>query len=137
MTTNVKPTIELTAERITCTKHLEPFRDNWPHGFEIFGEYLIEAYAHDRGVDRLGEFNEDNARRIEKDLDRHPLCEQVGHDSLLAAYLFSGIGRQGHCTMCGEDQWGTKILTTNASGVIETHRHVCFNCLIEKFDRVN
>ena len=137
MTTETMPTISLTAERICCTKHLEPFRDNWPHGFETFGEYLLDAYTHDKGVDRLSVLRDEDARAIEAELDRHPLCELVGPADLEAAYLFSGIGRQARCMSCGEDQWGTKLLTRGADGVITTHKHICFTCLISKFGWVN
>lgn len=123
------PALELTHTRVACSKHLEPFRTNWPStGYTSWAVDLLESY--DPG-------SETDPNVIAFLLDEHPLCERVTRAALLGAYLRSGIGVQRRCLICMKSGLGTAITARQATGAPQKLRHVCFECLLDRMHRVN
>lgn len=126
-----KPSLEITPERVICSLHGEPFREQWPKGYS---EMVVAAIDHVLDSDGFrGDAKNLCAEGVEKPgvremtaaLDLLPVCCRLTSDQLLKAYKAAKIGRTKRCKLCGKKREGTHFRTTTVE-----FRHVCFICVV-------
>jgi hypothetical protein len=117
------PDVIIDFERIFCRVHGEPFRAEWPKGYDIayrmlFGEAVKTAeMLIATGGDKL---------KLGAELDRKPACCRVPHKALRAAYITAGVGFKAKCKRCGKFAEGSRFM----SGEQVVYDHLCFGCII-------
>lgn len=136
--------VPLDQRHIACSRHGEPFRANWPLGWESFatdistralGTPALQAGLQAttwRAIDLIWE---DLPRRRHPDevrdlLARRPACEWVTGPELLAAYIASGIGVVRLCQVCRLLRPGAPFGLREGQG-IRVISHACFRCVID------
>ena len=121
--------VDLTFDRVVCPRHGEPFRDEWPNGFPTFSMLLFEDLSkNETFLEVVGH----DTKLISAAFDRQPLCERVSKPTLMGAYLASGIGKEAKCSNCGEINYGTPYRTTG-----QHFKHLCFECIVYRLERIN
>lgn len=125
--------VDLTVERIVCSRHGEPFRTDWPDGFTPFSIALFEDLVEtDTFADSVG----NTTSGFEHALDATPICERISKPKLLRAYVDSGVGVEGTCGNCERDTLGTPYTFRTSQG--RTHMgHLCFECLVYQLRWLN
>lgn len=121
MTEQQRPEIVLDHTRIMCPIHGEPFRERWPEGYLKFGLTLFQAHMEDPEVQTVSGGDIEKAAKM---LDGRPLCCRFDVETVVAAYMASGVGRSGVCQGCRKVAMGTRFLTSSKS-----YSHLCFRCV--------
>lgn len=130
--------LEMTFERLFCSRHGEPFRADWPKGYAAAFVAMMEMMFKDEGVLKAAAakgVDEDGNAKVEllpAVLDELPLCCRLGNRKLLQVYLqahkTAGLGAKTRCEVCGRlRQPGTKYTTAS-----ESVGHVCFACVLTR-----
>lgn len=135
--------VPLEHRHVVCPTHGEPFRAEWPLGWDVFAPLVADlalrspalqtgladpAFWREPGL-LWGDLPTPVGRAmIRKLLDDRPACEWVRPQELLAAYTRSGIGRQGICRICGIARAGTPYGFVSGRGR-ELLPHVCLVCI--------
>lgn len=123
------PQLEMTFDRVFCSRHGEPLRAAWPAGY---GMAVLEMF-------RI--LNEDEAfqkecggevQNIGEALDKKPMCCRLSQKQMLRVYLLAAeksedFGKEGTCSGCGGRKMGTPYRTST-----EDHQHICFECVVSK-----
>lgn len=131
-----QPFAELSFNRMFCSLHGEPFREQWPRGAILFQLKGLQAVLEKDGDDLKGlvaivKAPEDpNTRGLELLLDRKPVCCRLPRDRLLALYTETGIGKKARCVSCHRKQLGTSLRSRQSDESVITIPHVCFSCLV-------
>jgi hypothetical protein len=120
--------IDLTARRVCCPLHSEPFRESGLLGWMPFGLTLLQAAL---ASPTLKDEAEQDEMWLNGALDRVPLCERVEKELLLQAYIDCGLGKLARCDNCGVPRVGVPMRLLEPGNVVPQHRdHVCFYCVV-------
>lgn len=139
-----KVEVALDHRHVVCARHGEPFRRDFPKGWEAFATTISEAAldspalqtglqdprywrATDLWWEQLGpRKHPDTVRRLLAD---RPACEWVPEITLLNAYRASGVGVMGLCQLCRLFGEGTPFGVREGQSY-RTIAHVCWSCLL-------
>lgn len=123
--------VQLTPELVACARHLEPFRDAWPEGFEEFALLLLDTVINDQ---RFMSTVEGELLPI---LRERPLCERVHVSDLHLAYLSIPICHDGTCSLCSTVGPGTTYRSARPGGGVIEYEHLCLDCMLTRFRPLN
>jgi hypothetical protein len=123
-----KPQVDLTMERVCCSRHGEPFRAQWPKGWGVFTVALFRSLM---GSDAFANEIQREVSRVNEALDHKPLCERATAEQLLDAYTQSGVGTVARCENCHRERLGTPYSTSSPSGIRKA-KHLCFDCVLHR-----
>jgi hypothetical protein len=123
---------ELKPDNVACARHMEPFAETWPKGYEQFAISLFETLINDaqfmEGID---------PENIGLLLDRQPMCERVSDSDLRMAYLSSTVLHDGTCEVCSTVGAGTSYRNARPGGEVITYNHLCLDCMLTRFRPLN
>ncbi len=123
-------TIDLTFERVHCSRHGEPLRSQWPTGYAVMMIKLFEAVFRDQATLADNKRDEDDRTDPEKMhdlLDDTPMCCRVSDAKLLEIYTDAGFGVVAKCKVCRRKRIGSSYTTS-----IKTFTHLCFECVTHR-----
>lgn len=123
--------IELTPELVACARHLEPFRDSWPTGFEKFSLTLLDTVINNQ------RFMSTIEGELLPVLSERPLCERVHVSDLHLAYLSSAICHDSPCSLCSTVGPGTTYRSARPGGGVTEYAHLCLNCMLTRIRPLN
>lgn len=133
-----EPRIELDPfEHVWCAVHGEPFRAQYPKGIGVGTMKMFETVTEldevwERARELTGE-DEPDASVIPQVLVEKRACCRVGADTLKRVYRQSGIGINGVCGFCNLFKLGTRYEIKAAGAAKKELPHVCFDCVVERF----
>ena len=127
--------INLSFERVFCSRHGEPLRSAWPAGYPIVLAKLFDDVFRQRETlaearKASGEDKPD-PKLIESLLDVTPLCCRVSDRRMVEIYKYAGFGVKAKCSNCRRKRLGAPYKTT-----ISSRTHVCFDCVIYSMEPV-
>lgn len=136
--------VALDQRHVVCPRHMEPFRAEWPLGWPTFAMSVSQA-ALDSPALQGGLSNprfwtmsdlwwEDLPRRagpaqVRQLLEDRPACEWLEAETLMRAYLASGIGKVGLCRVCGIVRAGTRY-GVRTGQTVNVLAQACFVCVV-------
>lgn len=133
------PAIEMTVRRVSCPRHGEPFRDQWPKGWALFSVQLMQWVLDDprtlkeaRDLAGVGAEEKVEPKWIEAVLDVRPACCRIGNTRLMRAYEESQVGHRARCRVCKRKRLGTPYQT-----IRQRVEHVCFDCVLYRMEPSN
>lgn len=141
MTEAALPEFQIDPQMITCPRHGEPFRKEWPKGFAALTILVLELVQDDEELgNEAHALNPDNpAPGYMAALTSRPACERVSIDRLRQLYMQAEIAVDDVCVVCGRRAPGTEYQRTvkrQLAGLtrnqVVTDRHVCFECVLTR-----
>ena len=115
--------VELTFDRVVCSRHGEPFRSGWPSGFPTLSIAIFEDLTHRRGI-RRDRWQAHGAHQCSSFIAR-PSVQRMAKATLLGAYVQSDVGTSAVCDVCDLEGLGTPYRTQQ-----QVYGHMCFECVI-------
>lgn len=135
------PEFQIEPAMITCARHGEPFRKEWPKGFAALTILVLELIQSDTELSNEAHaIDADNpAPGYMAALRQRPACERVSIDRLRQLYLQAEIAVDGTCIVCGRRAPGTEYQRTETRRLagltrrrVVVDRHVCFDCVLTR-----
>jgi hypothetical protein len=138
MIATTKLKMDLTDKHIACPWHKEPFRKEWPLGFDVFVAYILEQLAE---CQELIDNCEDSPEAIMEALENKPACCWLDPSSLLCAYMNTHVDVNSvpnrdiflwprySCQCCKEDGLGSECWIMNDG--LKKISHICLQCFAE------
>lgn len=131
-----QPDITLKREHLTCLRHGEPYRKDWPKGYMILSLMLFEAViALNSLQDEIREVTgseKADLKSITPLLKKRPACCRVPAATMFEIYLKSKIGVLAKCLNCRRKRLGTEYRTK-----ARVYDHICFECVLHRISFVN
>lgn len=126
--------LNLTFDRVLCSRHGEPFRSKWPAGYALA---MLEITRWLLASESFQEACEKDVAKIEELLDEQPACCRLPQKELMRVYSLAAeatkdFGRMAPCDACGMRKIGTPYSTRTAK-----HDHICFECVIYRMVPTN
>lgn len=126
--------IEITAARVICSRHGEPFRATWPAGYLLFAVQSLQYVTGRPGfweeAKRLGGTEDSDRKKIEYALDIRPMCCRLTSEKLIEMYEAAKFGVTRRCRGCDRKRLGAPYSVTTPTGEVGAYDHICFGCVV-------
>jgi hypothetical protein len=116
---------------VTCSRHSEPFRAEYPRGFVVFTMTLLTDCFKSEEIQREARSLEEGWEdRFIALLKERPACERAEADALKRAYRTARDDWPfGVCENCGLAKKGAPYTIKHV--VEKRYSHICFDCVVD------
>lgn len=146
MSEEAQDRVDLDFKRMFCSRHGEPFRQEWPKGAlktqtSMVERLIVKASAEEsaklreearRLLDRPAEAAISNKEMLEALFSKKPMCCRLGDKIMRGLWERAGIGRVGRCVVCRrKNRKCVEVkMRTSTAGDTQTLDRVCFDCVL-------